>query len=345
MEFFLDYANSSVFTRTVLPYEMATTNASTANTTVAVEPMARNESLAVIEIAVQVTILLLAVVGNSIVVLFLFLRPKKLSRMHLLILHLSLADLFVAFCQVLPQIAWDITYRFKGGDFLCRLVKYFQGLAMFASSYVLITTAIDRYFAICHPLTSSSWGSGKIHKMVGAAWSLALLFSVPQMVIFSYMEVEPGTEIYDCWGVFDPMWKLQLYITWITVSVYIIPTILLAILYGNICYSVWKCGKTAAKLAPGYCKPPPVPKPASSHAGRNGERGLLRGMSEENVAASQGKHHHGISRAKIKTIKLTMTVIACYLICWSPFFVAQMWAAYDPNAPFYGEYVFCFFFF
>ncbi len=69
---------------------------------------------------------------------------KKLSRMNMMIVHLSLADLFVAFCNVLPQLIWDITYRFYGGDFLCRFVKFVQVVAMYASSYVLVTTAIDR---------------------------------------------------------------------------------------------------------------------------------------------------------------------------------------------------------
>lgn len=44
-----------------------------------------------------------------------------------------------------------------------------------------------------------------------------------------------------------------------------------------------------------------------------------------------------ISRAKLKTIKLTLTVVICYIVCWAPFFVGQMWAAYDINAPYDGE--------
>lgn len=53
----------------------------------------------------------LAVVGNSVVLLVLALRGKKLSRMNLMIVHLSVADLFVAFFNVLPQLLWDITFR------------------------------------------------------------------------------------------------------------------------------------------------------------------------------------------------------------------------------------------
>ncbi|KAK0042667.1 cephalotocin receptor 2 [Biomphalaria pfeifferi] len=69
----------------------------------------RDEGLAVIEVTVSATILFLAVAGNGCVVISLANRRKRLSRMHLMILHLSLADLFVAFFNVLPQLAWDIT--------------------------------------------------------------------------------------------------------------------------------------------------------------------------------------------------------------------------------------------
>ena len=40
----------------------------------------------------------------------------------------------------------------------------------------------------------------------------------------------------------------------------------------------------------------------------------------------------GISRAKLKTVKMTVTVVICYIVCWAPFFVGQMWAAFDEKA-------------
>ena len=46
----------------------------------------------------------------------------------------------------------------------------------------------------------------------------------------------------------------------------------------------------------------------------------------------------GISRAKLKTIKMTVTVVICYIVCWAPFFVGQMWAAFDEKA-YQGQFV------
>lgn len=291
----------------------------------------RNEALARIEISVQAVILFLAITGNSLVLLSMKMRTRHLSRMHMFIVHLCIADLFVALFSVLPQMSWDITYRFYGGDAVCRIVKYFQVVAMYASSYVLVMTAIDRYFAICHPLISHKWTTKVVHKMIFIAWLLSLLFAVPQMIIFALREVKPGSATYDCWSVFEPLWMLQVYITWVTVAVYIAPTIILTICYGFICHAVWKSGKFSSVMSQGTFK---------TDLKRTG--GLLGGLSEEklNNRAINTPGDCSISRAKIKTVKLTLTVITCYLICWSPFFIGQMWSAYDINAPFQGKSIY-----
>ena len=258
----------------------------------------RNEDLAKVEIIVQSIIFIFAVVGNSVVVLTLLIHRSDWTRMHLLMLHLCFADLFVAFGSVLPQLLWDVTFVFKGGNVLCKIVKYMQVVAIYASSYVLVMTAVDRYFAICHPFRSHQWSATRVHRMVQLAWSLSLIFSTPQMFIFSYELNSYG--MYDCWATFTPEWTLTLYITCFTVLVYIIPTLILAFCYGSICLAVWKSGNIE-------------------------------------ITVDIGTKRKGISHAKLKTIKLTLAVVLCYLMCWSPFFIAQMWAVYDETAPFYGK--------
>ena len=86
----------------------------------------RDEELAKVEISLQAVIFVLAIFGNGLVVILLSCHQKKLSRMNLLILHLAIADLFVAVFNILPQLIWDITFRFQGDRYLCKAVKYFQ---------------------------------------------------------------------------------------------------------------------------------------------------------------------------------------------------------------------------
>ncbi|KAA0721031.1 DnaJ -like protein subfamily B member 9 [Triplophysa tibetana] len=40
----------------------------------------------------------------------------------------------------------------------------------------------------------------------------------------------------------------------------------------------------------------------------------------------------GISNAMLKTVKMTFVIILVYTLCWSPFFVVQLWSAWSPNS-------------
>jgi len=67
---------------------------------------ARDEQLARVEIALLGTILALALLGNGMMagVLRRISLRRKLTRMNRMMAHLTVADIFVAFCHVLPQV-------------------------------------------------------------------------------------------------------------------------------------------------------------------------------------------------------------------------------------------------
>ncbi|GAB1599397.1 cephalotocin receptor 1 [Argonauta hians] len=294
------------------------------------QPLSRNEALAKVEILTLALIIIITVIGNSIVLISLLQRRKKLTRMHLFILHLSLTDLFVAFFNNLPQMIWDITFLFLGTDLLCRIVTYLQSVSLFASSYVLVATAIDRYFAIRHPLSSHKWTTARVHVMVFIAWMMSFLFSTPQLFIWS---MKPTTYGLTCQSTFDPAWTLKYYITWLTLAIWILPTIALSLFYGIMCFAVWKRGRTSL----GSSRIRNKTFLTNRVSNRMGQHNLTRGFSEEDMERQSANYNRGISRAKVRSVTLTLVVVACYIICWSPFFVCQMWAAWDENAPYSGE--------
>ena len=98
------------------------------------------------KISVLSVIIVLTVIGNICVILAIFCRGMKMTRMYYFILHLSLADLLTAFFTLLPELIWTLTMPdFYGGDGVCRAVKFLQMIGPYLSSYVLIMTAIDRF--------------------------------------------------------------------------------------------------------------------------------------------------------------------------------------------------------
>ncbi|XP_045179669.1 annetocin receptor-like [Mercenaria mercenaria] len=285
----------------------------------------RNETLAKAEIAVLGTILYLALFGNLIVIIVLLYRKRKLSRMQMFIIHLAIADISVALFQVLPQLVMDITNRFDGNNFLCKLTKYMQVATMYSSTYVLIMTALDRYMSICHPLTSQTWTTRRVHLMVLIAWILSGLFSIPQLIIFSYGK-SPYNEAYDCIDNFDfenAYWELQAYVLWIFVSVYAIPFVILTVCYSKICHVVWISVNA---------------KENHSNSGKQ-KKYLNKSASIQREIRKPRAHSKKMSKSKIKTVKLTLTVVLCFIICWAPFFITQMWSAFDLNAPYYTSHI------
>ncbi|KAM9410009.1 oxytocin receptor [Pholidichthys leucotaenia] len=271
-------------------------------------PLKRNEQVARVEVTVLALVLFLALAGNACVLLAIHTAKHSQSRMYYFMKHLSVADLVVAIFQVLPQLIWKITFRFYGPDVLCRLVKYLQVVGMFASTYMLVLMSVDRCLAICQPLRSLHRRKDRIYVLL--SWMLSLLFSVPQMFIFSLREVGHG--VHDCWGDFVKPWGAKAYITWISLTIYIIPVAILSICYGLISFKIWQNFKLKTRREQCISL---TPQTAKSNT--------LARVSSVRL----------ISKAKITTVKMTFVIVVAYIVCWTPFFSVQMWSAWDPEAP------------
>ncbi|XP_069565368.1 arginine vasopressin receptor 2, like [Brachyistius frenatus] len=247
-------------------------------------------------------VFVLATCGNLFFLGILWKKRKRNTKTQLFLLHLCLADLVVAFFQVLPQFSIEITHRFRGTDFLCRSVKYLQVVGMFASAYMIVAMTIDRYHAVCMPMVSFLKGSFRRYLSIGAAWVISLAFSSPQLFIFSLQAVKVNQ--YDCWATFIEPWGSRIYISWITLSVFALPAVILLYCQIRIRTTIYFNMKRKALQ--------------SGHTGTK-----------------------GVSNAMLKTVKMTFVIIMAYTVCWSPFFVVQLWTAWIPSsAPTQGQVFF-----
>ncbi|XP_072255118.1 vasopressin V1b receptor [Pyxicephalus adspersus] len=264
----------------------------------------RDENLAKAEVAVLSIILAITILGNVGVLFSIYRRVKKITRMHLFIVHLAITDLAVALFQILPQLIWEITFRFIGSDFLCRTVKYAQVMSMYASTYMLMMMTIDRYIAVCHPLKTLKQPTQHAYIMIGATWIISSLLSLPQIFIFSLKEIEQSSGIIDCWADFRYPWGAKAYITWTTISLFAVPVGILVVCYSLICCEICKNLK-----------------------------GKIQSSRQRQVMPSRVSSIQTISRAKIRTVKMTFVIVLSYILCWTPFFSVQMWSVWDENAP------------
>ncbi|XP_043821324.1 mesotocin receptor-like [Dromiciops gliroides] len=264
----------------------------------------RNEHLAHLEIAVLAIVFIMASLGNFCLILILWRKRKKLPRMCISMLHLSLADLVAAFFQILPQLIWDITDVFIGPDVLCKAIKYLQLVGMFASTYMIVVMTIDRCQAICNPGVTFQKEMSLWNASVGISWLVALIFSLPQVFVFSKAEIAPG--VFECWAEFIQPWGPRAYVTWIFVAIFFIPMLILMICQGKICRIIQR--------------------------NRNAEKhSKLEIRRQKQIVPSQASSINSISKAMIKTVKMTAVTIVAYILCWAPFFTVQMWSVWHPS--------------
>uniref|UniRef100_A0A8C1GMK4 Vasopressin V2 receptor n=1 Tax=Cyprinus carpio TaxID=7962 RepID=A0A8C1GMK4_CYPCA len=256
----------------------------------------RDISLAKAEIGVLGLVLALTTLGNSFVLWVLLRRRKYNAPMHLFMVNLCVADLVVAFFQVLPQLVWDITERFQGPDVLCRSVKYLQIVGMFASSYMIVAMTVDRHNAICCPLQAYKGGAV-------SRWNTPIM-----VFIFSRSEVSPG--VFECWGKFAEPWGLKAYVTWMTIAVFLLPTFIITV-----------CQTLHGKSVP--------------HRNAYNTTAEYSNASSNPSFPPYPLHPPltGVSKAMSKTVRMTLVIVLVYTLCWSPFFTVQLWAAWDPNPP------------
>lgn len=252
-----------------------------------------HERVALVRAGILGLVFVLATCSNIFFLDILWKKRKRNTRTQLFLLNLCFADLVVAFFQVLPQFSIEITHRFRGTDFLCRSVKYLQVVGMFASAYMIVTLTIDRYHSVCKPMVSFLKSSFRRYLSIGTAWLISLAFSSPQLFIFSLREVEDNQ--YDCWATFIEPWGSRIYISWITLSVFVLPAVILLYSQIRICTTIYFNIKRKAL-----------------QTGRAGTK--------------------GVSKAMLKTVKMTFVIIMAYTLCWSPFFVVQLWSAWSPSS-------------
>ncbi|XP_061584592.1 vasopressin V2 receptor [Cololabis saira] len=267
------------------------------------EDVPRDESLARVEIALLSVIFVGASVLNTALLLVLWRQRKQMSRMRVFVFHLCLADLVVAFFQVCPQLMWDITDRFVGPDLICRLVKYLQVLGMFLSTYMIVVMTVDRYQAVCNPMVKFQRARTRLNIPVCVAWGVSVLGSLPQVFIFSQVEVAPG--VFDCWAEFIQPWGLQTYITWTTLVIFILPVTTVVVCQVRICRVIQI----------------------------NLYQKSRRQQDSVGVLPARASGVAGMSKARVKTLKMTVVIVLAYIVCWAPFFTVQLWSAWDTYAP------------
>ena len=255
-------------------------------------------------------IMILTLCGNIIIITVLMCsKYRKLNnRVNIFIVNLAIGDLTVCAFTMTTEIVFVVFEQaWILGATLCKLLLYAQIVTLASTTFILTAMSFDRYTAICKPFSLGATSS-KARRSIVISWLLALIFAVPQLLIFKQIAVGiyPNGEIkYKCRSKgYTAWWQRKLYFTFMTVYILIIPALLISYCYINVVRVVWQQGKDK---------------------GNNGVA-LRRTYADKRA----------IPRAKVKTIKMTMSIIFSFIACWTPYFIVHLihiWSEYRYEIP------------
>ncbi|CAD5218993.1 unnamed protein product [Bursaphelenchus okinawaensis] len=126
------------------------------------------------------------------------------TRLDILKRHLNYSDLLVLFIYVPSRACWLLTYDWRGGDFLCKLVKFLHTFAFQISSNVIVVIAIDRLLTV---MSSSHHRPERAHKrtklMLLVAWVAAFVISAPQFAVWRAYEAFKDKKWSQCMQIWE----------------------------------------------------------------------------------------------------------------------------------------------
>lgn len=229
---------------------------------------------------------------------------------------------------MLTDIIWRITVSWEAGNVACKFIKFIQCLTTYASTYVLVALSVDRYDAITHPMNfSGSWKRARI--LVISAWLLSAIFSTPQIFLYEetliqgkllalYVSQCRSKIIWyfnlgrtQCWIDLGEPWCWQIYMTLVSLALFIVPALIISLCYAIIVKTIWEKG---TYLAPKKKKQKSREKNDDEDEDRGSRRASSRGI---------------IPRAKVKTVKMTFVIVIVFILCWSPYIVFDLLQVYD----------------
>uniref|UniRef100_A0A1I7XN21 G_PROTEIN_RECEP_F1_2 domain-containing protein n=1 Tax=Heterorhabditis bacteriophora TaxID=37862 RepID=A0A1I7XN21_HETBA len=96
-------------------------------------------------------------------------------------------------------IVWLITYEWKGGPLLCKLMRYVDAFAFAISSNIMVCIALYRLYALRYPLWISAVGHNRVPRMLLAAWGIAAVTTLPQWFVWNEVDFGEITQCVTIW--------------------------------------------------------------------------------------------------------------------------------------------------
>ncbi|KAK2106355.1 Orexin/Hypocretin receptor type 1 [Saguinus oedipus] len=266
-------------------------------------------------IAAYVAVFLVALVGNTLVCLAVWRNHQMRTVTNYFIVNLSLADVLVTAICLPASLLVDITESWLFGHALCKVIPYLQAVSVSVAVLTLSFIALDRWYAICHPLLFKSTARRARGSILGI-WAVSLAVMVPQAAVMECSSVLPELANRTwLFSVCDEHWADDLYPkiyhSCFFVVTYLAPLGLMAMAYFQIFRKLWghQIPGTTSALVRNWKRP-------------SDQLGNLSGEPQPRARTFLAEVKQ--MRARRKTAKMLMVVLLVFALCYLPISVLNV---------------------
>ena len=240
------------------------------------------------KLTAYVIVFVMSFMGNNLIIYILF-KSKNLKRnINLLVLNMAISDLFTSVFMIprrvvqialeLPSAKWILSG--VTGEITCKLLTFMQDFSGLVSTLTLVLISLERLVAVAFPLRAKMVTYRLRVNMIILSWVVSAAIYAPYFYIFKLFEF--NSEVY-CIASWEPAFEEpstgKFYITFLCISVILIPFSLLAGIYTVIVSILIR---------------------QRNHLRDAVRGGIIRDKMNRNV------------------LKMAVTIVVIFAICWAP---------------------------
>ncbi|XP_076854718.1 pyroglutamylated RF-amide peptide receptor [Brachyhypopomus gauderio] len=251
-------------------------------------------------VVIYAIIFVLALIGNSLVVYIIVRKRALQTATNIFICSLAVSDLLITFFCVPFTLLQNISSEWLAGVLVCKTVPFVQTTAIVTGILSMACVAVERYQGIMHPLrVKRHCTPRRAYRTLGVVWVVSVLVGSP-MLFVQQLEVKYDF-LYEhhhvcCQELWGSVVHRKIYTTFIMVALFLLPLAVMLFLYTRISVELW------------------IRK-------RVGDSSMLSSMNHREI--------NKISRKKKRAVKMMITIVLLFTVCWAPFHTVHMLFEYN----------------
>ncbi|KAB1282076.1 Pyroglutamylated RF-amide peptide receptor, partial [Camelus dromedarius] len=202
--------------------------------------------------------------------------------------------------KLLFFLPYNLSCFLAAGAFICKMVPFVQSTAIVTEILTMTCIAVERHQGLVHPFKMKwQYTNQRAFTMLGVVWLVAVIVGSPMWHVqrleikYDFLYEKEHVCCLEEWA--SPVHQ-KIYTTFILVILFLLPLMVMLILYSKIGYELW------------------IKK-------RVGDGSVLRTI--------HGKEMSKIARKKKRAVVMMVTVVALFAVCWAPFHVVHMMIEYS----------------